>query len=434
MRGRLGWLVIVAAAILWTVGLRVAIRLPARSRPFPARREESQEVATLVASLPPIPPPSWTLRREDAARLDAKWVVALLRAKRTAELEAALEAAEDAFEANTTKEPWIEALFAGFGFAGARDLPVLDDWVARSPRSFVGYVARAAARMADLDGASAAGYVPGGAPSGTSGRLAVARRDLERALEIRPAFVGAHAMLLHTYFLESARPPRNLLDAALAVCRACLGPRVEYAIGLRPELGGSREEMTAFSQESQAWATENPRLRALGGYADWDDCTRLTGESHLAAAGEACDRAIRVYPMPAFLRAKAALLYRTERYTESAAVLSRVLEVDAFDLEALVERARAYTQTEDWEKAALDLRLALELRPENDTAVRLYGWLIDRLDEEARAALRSRDLEGAFTAYGTAARVVPEKASFRSAHDAIGKRIGLLSIPESAAP
>lgn len=434
MRRRLGWIVILSLALLWAVGLRVAIRSRGHALPFSARREESQETAELVASLPPIEPPSWTIRREDATRLDAKWVIALLRTKRTAELEAALDAAEDTFEANPAKEPWIEALFDGFDFAGARDFSALDEWVAASPRSFVGYVARATALIAGSEDTRGATRRPND-PSSRAGRdLSLARQDLARALELRPKCIVAHTALLRAQAPDGARPPRHLLDRALAVCPACFAPRAAYLLGLRPASGGTREEMAAFAEESQSFAMQNPRLRALRGYADWDDCVHLMAESHLTAATEACDRAIRAYPMPAFLRTKASLLYRQDSYAKSAGVLSDVLAMNAFDLRALIERARAYTQTEDWEKAALDLRLALELKPEDADAARLYGWLVERLEREARDALRGHDLDGAFSAYATAARAIPEKASFRSARDAVGKRVGLLPAAESAVP
>lgn len=417
-------------AVAWAVGLRAAIRWHGRSAGSGATEEDddgAKKGVELARLLPPVAPPSWTLTGADSVRLDPRWVIGLVRAKRTRELGETLEAAQGKFEQDPSKEPWMDALFEGLGFAGAAELPVLDAWVASSPGSFSGYAARAAARLTIARRAKPAACDPSGrrTPSPETKRtLSLAREDLESALARAPRLLAAHTLLLRSFVDEGSAVPRDLFQRAIAACAACSGPRVQFLLGLRPGWGGTYEAMHAFAQQSQAWGRDNPRLRALLGYVDWTDCSDLLQQKKYTLAREACDRALAAYPAADFLRQQALVSYWEGEYEKAVAAMSAILTQDPYDVDALVERARGYTKLEDWTKAAADLRQALELEPDHEGGLTLYGWLFERLDRDARFAARNGDLGDMLDAYDLAARAIPEHRGFREARDAIEKRAG----------
>ncbi len=376
---RRGWLFLVLVAVIWTVGVRwVAAR---HARPHHsakgAKHALTDDQRRLVALVPKLACPARTLDANDVSVMNPGWVIALLRAGRTPELDVVLGAAEAQFERDRTRERDIETLFDAFSFASTSELPILNGWVARTPRSFVGYVARAAARVADPRG-----Y--GKKRGTTAADVALARADLEKAIELRPGLVEAYTLLLRMSADGDGNPDRGLLDRALAACEECLGPRWAYAGTLRPNCSaGDRDSLADFAKESQQFAGENPALRALLGYVDSDDCRRLRAEDAEAAL-QACDRAVAIYPAPDFLRTQAIILFEMGRYDDSAHALTTVLAVNPYDESALVERARAYSRANDFEDAAPDIRLALKLDPEDSSAAELLQWFVTDSDVRGR--------------------------------------------------
>lgn len=430
MRGRAGKILIVLIAVVWAVGLRAAIRW--HGWPWkPAARDDTEDDAKkgaeLAALLPPISTPTWTLTAADAARLDARWVIGLVRAKRTRELARALEAAEDHFERDRAKEAWVESLFGGLSFAAGPDLPVMDDWVRTEPESFTGYVARAAARLNIARRATPVACSPDGrrTPSAeTTKIISLAREDLDVAIARRPKLVVAHTLLLRSFVEEGVPAPRDAFDRAAAVCPACSGPRIQYLLGLRPAWGGSREAMNAFAEESQVFVRENPRLRALLGYVDWLDCDRALDAEKLADARSACDRALSTYPAVPFFRTQALAAYYADEIEKAVNGFSAILTQDPYDVDALVGRARAYGKLEEWKKASADARSALELEPTYERARTFYGWLYEQVDRETKNASRTGELSDMLDAYDSAASVFPEERRFRDGRAAIAKRGG----------
>lgn len=424
MRERTGQVLFVVLAVTWAVGLRVAIKSHARSAHEIDDHDDewNRKARAAIVKLPPLTPPAERVGARSAARLDARSVIALFRAKRTDELREAFEAKEDDFDGDPQKERDAQMAWNGFSFAS--DMPALDAWVAATPDSFVPYVARASARLAAAQRAKSGSCTADGkrTPSAeTTGLLSLAREDLERALERRPTLVVAHSLIIHSYVTEGSPAPRRLLDRALQACDACAGPRRQYLLTLIPD----HDQMNEFAAESQAFSDRNPRLRALLGYGDVEDCRRFERQKNHDAALVACERAVAAYPAPDFLRNLAWVNARLARYEASVSALTSVLEEDPFDVDALVDRARSYIWLHDFGKGAADLRLALQLEPTNDDAVGAFEWFLKKLDKDTRDTARTGDLAEAEEAYDLAAQLVPEHTEFENGRRAIATRIGV---------
>jgi tetratricopeptide (TPR) repeat protein len=182
--------------------------------------------------------------------------------------------------------------------------------------------------------------------------------------------------------------------------------------------------MRAFAEESAAAQGDAPRLRALQGYADWDDCVNLSAQRPPRRALELCDRALGAYRASRFLRAKALVLYRSDRFADAVAASTEALEADPFDVDTLVERARAYTQLADWSRGAGDLRVALQLVPAHGQGVALLSWMVEQLDWEARSALSRHEFGEALQAFETMASAFPGVEPFQKTRRAVANRLG----------
>jgi tetratricopeptide (TPR) repeat protein len=424
MLARAGQVLFVVLAVAWAIGLRAAIKSHARAAHTTDGDDDewNRKALAAIVKVPPLAPSVDRMGGGSGARLDARSVIALFRAKRTDELREAFEAAENDFDGDPRKERDVENAWNGFSHIA--DIPSLDAWVAATPDSFVAYVARASARLAaarrvNSDACAADGK---GAPNAAlTNNLSLARDDLERALERRPTLVVAHTLFVRSHVTEGSPAPRSSLDRALQSCDACAGPRFQYMLALRRD----RDKMNEFAAESQALADRNPRLRALPGYVDSEDCSRLAQQKEYADALVACERAVAAYPAPDFLRNLARVNVRLSRYEASASALTSVLEEDPFDVDALVDRARSYIWLHDFGKATADLHLALQLEPTNDGGIDAFAWFLKKLDKDTRDTARMGDLAEAEEAYELAARLIPEHAEFEAGRRAIAARAGV---------
>jgi tetratricopeptide (TPR) repeat protein len=421
-------MLLVLLAVGWSVGIRAAMAWHQRSHGTARSRdraEDDEERGALAAMIRPLTPPQARVRPEDVFSLNAGTVIALLRAGRTEELREALEAAQNEFERDTRNEPLLDGLFEGLSLAGPAELPALDAWVAASPRSFTGYAARGAERIASIRGEKSLACDPNGRrrlSDRERENLSLARSDLERAAELRPGLVVAYTLSMRTFIEEGHAAPSELLERAVAVCAACRSPREEYMLGLRPAWGGSREAMEAFVR-----GVRQAPGHALSGYTFWDECLRLQRESDLEAARDACDGALSSGGRePRFLRAKAGVLFSMKRYAEAADTYGEALSKDPFDVDALVERARARGNLEEWEKTAPDLRLALQLAPDNESALDLLSWVNRRWKWNAERALRQEDFSEALEVYDAAARAFPEYSRYGELRHVLAVRLGPL--------
>jgi tetratricopeptide (TPR) repeat protein len=429
IRERLTWAIAVAVLVTWAVGLRGAIRWHAgRHSGNVSDDGEAERRRRAVALIPELEPPPDVVGAADVERLDARAVVALLRAGRTVELGNVFERAQELFERDARREQLVESLFEGMRFAGPDDARRLDEWVAANPASFVPFVARAMGRIESARREPSPRRLRGRRPelnARAREQYRLARLDLERAVALRPTAVVAYGRLIRVGVAEGSPPAMDLLARAIAVCPTCFTPRAQYIVGLRPRWGGSREAMAAFAVESQKYVSENTRLRSLLGYADLDDCLDSAWARRYDAAVTACDRAIASYPAAPFWVAKATALHFLGKHAESAEAASNALAARPFGEEALVARARAYADLDDAKAAAEDVKLVLQLAPGNGDAAEVWLWLLGNLELVAEEALAARNPHRALEAYDVLLRVAPSHPKFRNAGEHVRARFGL---------
>lgn len=254
----------------------------------------------------------------------------------------------------------------------------LDEWIARHPGSAHARVARARHRTGGAWRARGGDVISRTAPDRIAAMGELARRaaaDARAGLEIEPAHLAGHAVLLDLARLAgSRRERRDILDAALEEHPASFVLREAHMAALEPRWGGSLAEMRRFGRQSAALKARNPRLAALEGSVH-----AYRGEQHrrakryAAAVGE-YDRAIAYGPEGRFLRG----------------------------------RGRAWLLAEDPVRAHADLEAALQQRPQGPEGLELHGRALYGILRNLPPAIRGTALVRAEADFRLLAAIEPD--------------------------
>ena len=231
------------------------------------------------------------------AEPDQVGFLTLLYAKKFAQLDKYIDSLQASFEADFHKEYWPLTALTAFEVADPTLTPIVDEWVRRSPNSFAAHAARGEHLIALAWRARGSDYEI------KNNRAFVdlsrqAKPELERAAQLRPRFIGAHAelMVVLSGLGRSLAQRRRVLDDALERCPECLAVRRAYLQHLEPRWGGSYAQMAAFVTETRPMVARNARLAELASFAPNDRCKLALENNQLNAAFVHCNEALNAAP------------------------------------------------------------------------------------------------------------------------------------------
>jgi tetratricopeptide (TPR) repeat protein len=221
----------------------------------------------------------------------------------------------DVFDAFATASPVLETF--------------MDDWISTRPSSANARIVRATYYTA------AAWHARGEASSWeTSLRQGMAAKryfgralaDLDSALRRTPCSVMAYKgyMTIAPYVGDTAMS-REAMDQALLMQPYSYVVREEHMLNLRPRWGGSYGAMDRLAHDADSLGERNPRLRALHGFADWDQGDVAERHKEPARALELYDHALTFGDLWRFRLERGQLYESLGREDEALADLERAL-------------------------------------------------------------------------------------------------------------
>jgi tetratricopeptide (TPR) repeat protein len=221
--------------------------------------------------------------------------------------------------------------------------PFLDEWVKLRPTSAAALLSRGTYLSAEgwnARGTKFASETNRGQFVGMANYFRRASADFHAALRLAPNSIVAYRALMSISVNEGdPATSRQLLDAGLKIQPYSFRLRAYYIETLLPRWGGSYGAMTRFAEESAPFAARNPRIRALGGFVDWDRGVVLEKEGRKAEAIKAFERAMQFGDFWLFRFERGELYFYADQNKEAAEDLTRVLVQYPQHADALYERS-----------------------------------------------------------------------------------------------
>jgi Flp pilus assembly protein TadD len=376
-------------------------------------------------------------------RPDRTVMLALLRARRFAELDAAFEVYQGAFEADFRKEWWPLDAVQAFGVPDDGLQAHLDAWVAASPESYGAAAARGAWHVAKAWKARGGGRISETSEEQLEGMRkehVLAALDYRRALDLRPRFVAAvHGLFPIARGDGAAADIADLLALGRASCDACYELHQTALISHAPRWGGSWADMDAIAAKTIArLGKDNPKLRWLAGWSAFDRCRTLREDGTLDAAGKACDEALTHGDDPRILGERAEIFNAQERFAEALDPLDRALAIAPQDRECLraraIARGRAEGTTRDITGSAQDMLVARRLDPSDERQEQSVRWMLQKLRYDAGQAAQAGKPEEEKRLRALAEAIAPGSGAPQGPAAATDAQIAELQAAVAAAP
>lgn len=252
----------------------------------------------------------------------------------------------------------------------------LDLWVAKDPTSFAPYLARAIHNASvgwAKRGAKFARETDATEMQGMREAHVKAIEDAEKALSLRKNLPAAYEALMII-----GRSGANRAATATAYERAKKDNPLSYWTArarlhqLEPKWGGSYPEMIrALAGLPYA---KNPRLHALEGIVDLMRADEVKGPDRLAWLDKAAAKGL----VEALVE-RADYLQRESQYDKALVDLEVALAKRPTNVSALAIRARIFAKQGRWSEAGDDILVAARITPDDTFVVWSAGWITESL-------------------------------------------------------
>jgi tetratricopeptide (TPR) repeat protein len=344
---------------------------------------------------PPASPPPVT-QAAPGSRLEAQ---RLLRARDFQALTALVEAKQARVEVDVQREDELTRVVDAFNVADPTMTQLLDAWVAEHPASYVPWVVRAQHLLAiayDFRGFKYRSETTNQQFSDMDGALQKAIADAGEALRRNPTLTHAYVMLIVMARTKGDQEAcLRLAERAFTVAPASFAVRTAVAHCLLPRWGGSYGSLDAFARASQARAAENPRLKALLGFVDWDRGRVAMQDEHYDQAVAFFTRAIAAGDHWQFYDSRAEAESRQKRYTDALADVANALALRPEEPDVLVLRAQVLAALGRRREALPDVVLVSELDAKNEDLDWFRTHEIKTAVSYGHQLLESNDVDGA---------------------------------------
>ncbi len=307
----------------------------------------------------------------------------LIRQKRFADVEKILERLQHAYETDPNRAESLREAFESFATSDSSLELVLDEWVEKYPRSYAAYLARGIYYTHLGWKARGDGYINETAPAQIEnmGRLfhKKALPDLRKSLTLtkKPLITYYYLITIGSAFGWEFQNRQWLAAANMIDPANVLAKRV-FLLSLRPQWGGSMEEMIAFVKDSDRYPLSRQDKNQLESDI-WRARARqskLDNNYHMAALNYS--RAIGLYDRSAGLFFNRGNVYdHLGEYHKAVDDYTRALSLSPPYMLAYSYRGVALRNLGQYDKALADLTRALELNPDDDMSWANRGFIYD---------------------------------------------------------
>lgn len=302
------------------------------------------------------------LREVQLARAE---VMALLRARKFTELEAALSARLQRYDAGDISDQELKRVYDGFGVSDAALTPLIDEWQSLWPNSYSAPLAMGlhlTAAAFDRRGRRWASETSAQQMDEFVNTMARAREEMRTSVARHPRPIVSYVALITASMATQSWPETSaLLDRANAVDPRNVSARKAAAFALQPKWQGSMQILDRFADEQLASGLTPQGWRSV------------RHEVLLAIAGdlalknnhaEAIERYLEAQPLctgtAAFARAGQSY-FALKRHADAVTQYSLALERGPNNADVLRRRGMNYEALGQAGEAVVDLRRSATL-------------------------------------------------------------------------
>ncbi|MFY9314817.1 MAG: M48 family metalloprotease [Burkholderiales bacterium] len=304
-------------------------------------------------------------------------------------LERVLGGLQSAFEKDPAESRALDHAYSAFAELPDSTAVVLDEWVGARPGSYAARTARGRfliSRGFEARGDKAAYETPKENFKAMGEYLARARADLDASLKMTPkpyaSWVGLLAMVRNT---GEARHARDWYDAAIKVAPQDPYLRLLHMGNIEPRWGGSLKEMDEFAAESRA-GLNDPRSAAMvsarpPAYRAWE----RTRASDWTGALPHFDASIKLHESPSVLCDRSHALSMLKRDAEAFADVKRALAAGRPSLYCLDRALHASLAVSDPKEVLGVMDAVLKHDPLLAAAYSQRAWAYQEMSQYERA-------------------------------------------------
>ena len=327
----------------------------------------------------------WTALSQPAAAKAARdrlSLLALLEAAEYERLDDYLVSLRTEYEHGEQSEGELENAVAAFASADPGLQPKLEAWIERRPQSFAAHLARGEYyRHLGRIGLQNGPLYPQAAeiPESSSGFFALARQDLQAAIQRQSRLGIGYAALIDIAMAENAGGEADRwFRLGIEADPGSVSLRRAYLLSLRPWQRPDQDpaelmaQLDALVKDLHETPEVNPDLAALRGFHDYVTAELLRRQRRHSQASRYYRDALAEGSDWVFLRGAGINAFQSARQVAAIGFFTDALALRPQDPRLLDSRAHALWSLGNHETALADWRLALSIDPGN--AHILYGY------------------------------------------------------------
>jgi tetratricopeptide (TPR) repeat protein len=259
---------------------------------------------------------------------------------------------------------WEVSLQTGFNFFSVPNVTFtkrIEEWINRTPNSWVPILARAAHYSALAQSARGGAWAKDTSEQqfqDMRANLAVVVRDVDILLARNPKLFYAYDLRIRSSRMSSEFNVDNFfIHKALRVFPGSYLLRFRHMRSIRPRWGGSYEEMAQFALESLPFVKKNPMINTLQGFV-YDDLADLAhNRGNLQLAETLYEKALSYGDNFTFLTGISNVYIAEGKYDKALSVIERAINLRPYAADSRIQRSRVFLAMNRYREAFDELEI-----------------------------------------------------------------------------